>query len=124
MIDIFHVEDDPDIREIVSMALRLAGEFDVTQHPSGTQALAQPPRTAPDVFLLDVMLPDMTGFETLQQLRALPALSDVPAIFMTAHRDDQRLEALCKQAQIDVIHKPIDPLALGSQIRQKLAVMR
>ena len=69
MIRLMHVEDDADIREIAKIALDLSGEFDVVQCSSGEEALAQVKTYTPDVVLLDMMMPGMTGRQTLEKMR-------------------------------------------------------
>jgi len=84
MLKLIHVEDDADIREIAKMSLDLAGDFDVIQCECGEEALARVQDYTPDVILLDMMMPGMTGRQTLEEMRKLPHLANVPAIFMTA----------------------------------------
>lgn len=116
MIKVLHVEDDPDIREIAYMALGLMGEFDVLQCESGEDALKQVEAFQPDVLLLDVMMPGITGRQTLVGIRQLPSVAHVPAIFMTARAQQTDKEELLGSGAIAVISKPFDPLSLGHQI--------
>jgi CheY-like chemotaxis protein len=117
MIKLMHVEDDPDIREIALMALELSGEFDVLQCSSGQEAVAKAAAFAPHVFLLDMMMPGMTGRETLDQMRKDALLAKVPAVFMTARAQHSEIEELLKNGAVDVIAKPFDPMALAEQIQ-------
>jgi two-component system OmpR family response regulator len=75
------VDDEPNIVEVVSMALRYQG-FDVASAADGQQALAQVSAFRPHLILLDVMLPDLDGFEVAERLGAQRA--DIPIIFLTA----------------------------------------
>lgn len=117
---ILHVEDDPDIREITYIALADLAGFEVLQCASGQQALDQAPDFAPDMILLDVMMPGMSGIETLSALRAMPAFAQTPVVFMTSkdvsseHQDEIQNEA------IGAIQKPFDPVALPAQLRQMM----
>lgn len=120
MITILHVEDDDDIREIAEMALALSGDFEVLQCASGEAALALAPDVQPDVLLLDMMMPGLTGCETLAQLRKMPHLANVPAIFMTARAQHADIEKLRSTGAADVISKPFDPMTLGDQIKRIL----
>ncbi|MCX7566485.1 response regulator [Sulfitobacter sp. F26169L] len=117
MIKLLHVEDDADIREIALMALELSGEFDVLQCGSGQEAVAKAAAFAPDVFLLDMMMPGMTGREALDHMRKDPLLENVPAIFMTARAQHFEIEELLKNGAVEVIAKPFDPMALPEQIK-------
>ena len=92
MIKILHVEDDADIREIAQLALGLSGDFEVVQSASGEEALLMVQAFIPDVLLLDVMMPGMTGRQTLERMREIPALEKTPAIFMTARAQNSEVE--------------------------------
>tara|TARA_R110000787_G_scaffold94172_4_gene196802 strand:- start:1493 stop:1867 length:375 start_codon:yes stop_codon:yes gene_type:complete len=120
MIKLLHVEDDADIREIAQMALDLSGEFEVVQCSSGEEALAQVESYTPDVVLLDMMMPGMTGRQTLEKMREEPALAKVPAIFMTARAQHTEIEELLQIGAADVISKPFDPMTLPDQIKQAM----
>jgi CheY-like chemotaxis protein len=120
MIKLLHVEDDADIREIAMMALELSGEFEILQCSSGSEAIAKARAFAPDVFLLDMMMPGMTGRETLDQMRQDPMLASIPAIFMTARAQHSEIEELLMNGAAKVISKPFDPMALPDQIKQAI----
>ncbi|MGC1504474.1 MAG: response regulator [Sulfitobacter sp.] len=117
MIKLLHVEDDADIREIAEMALSLSGEFEVVQCETGEAALAYVENYTPDVVLLDMMMPGMTGRQTLEKLREKPEFATVPAIFMTARAQHAEIDELLQIGAADVISKPFDPIALGDQIK-------
>jgi two-component system OmpR family response regulator len=78
------VDDEENIAYLVSSALRLAG-FDVATAASGEDAIASCGPASPDVVVLDVMLPDLDGFEVLRRLRAKGV--DAPVLFLTARTD-------------------------------------
>jgi CheY-like chemotaxis protein len=113
---ILHVEDDPDIREIALMALEVVGGLDVEQCASGADALERAPGIAPGLLLLDVMMPGMSGDETLTALRKMPQFADTPAIFMTAKAQLSEVDRLKQLGALDVITKPFDPMTLADQI--------
>ena len=81
---ILYVEDEPDIRAIAQMALEAVGGFTVIACASGSEALANAPGANVDLLLLDVMMPDMSGPETLAALRHQPGMKGVPVVFITA----------------------------------------
>lgn len=120
MLRLLHVEDDEDIREVANMALTLSGKFEVLQCPSGEDALQKAPEFSPDVLLLDVMMPGMTGPETLSALREMAQFRDTPAIFMTARAQPAEVEALKAASALTVVVKPFDPITLGDQILEAL----
>ncbi|MBB6345349.1 response regulator transcription factor [Nonomuraea muscovyensis] len=78
------VEDDPNILELLAASLRFAG-FDVTTAKSGLDAVAAVQRHRPDLIVLDVMLPDLDGFEIVRRLRG--GGTHTPVVFLTA-RDE------------------------------------
>lgn len=121
MIKLLHVEDDADIREIAKMALELSGEFDVVQCECGEDALKCAETYVPDVLLLDMMMPGMTGRQTLEKLRENPAFANIPAIFMTARAQPNELEELLGIGATEVISKPFDPMTLADQIKTAIA---
>ncbi|ASM74799.1 MULTISPECIES: response regulator [Roseobacteraceae] len=120
MIKLLHVEDDADIREIAQLALGLSGDFEVVQSASGEEALLVVKTFTPDVLLLDMMMPGMTGRQTLEQMRLIPALAETPVIFMTARAQNAEVEELRNLGAADVISKPFDPMTLGEQIKTTL----
>ena len=81
---VLHVDDDDDIREITQMALEAVGGMEVVQASSGAAALEKASAFQPDVFLLDVMMPDMDGFELLEYLKMHETWSSIPVIVLTA----------------------------------------
>lgn len=117
MIKLLHVEDDADIREIAKMALEISGEFDVVQCNSGQEAMEKIVDYTPEVIVLDMMMPGMTGKETLVKMREIDRLRDIPAIFMTARAQHAELEELREMGAADVISKPFDPMTLSDQIK-------
>ncbi len=120
MIRLLHVEDDADIREIAEMSLGLSGEFEIRQCASGEAALACVEDFGPDVLLLDMMMPGMTGRQTLSKIQEIPAFCSVPAIFMTARAQHNEIEELRKAGAVAVISKPFDPISLGDQIKSAI----
>jgi len=113
---ILHVDDDDDIRTIAKMTLELVGQYHVDQFASGPEALEQAQACAPQLFLLDVMMPEMSGEETWRRLSVLPGLEHVPTIFMTAKAETQFSKSLIEQGALAVITKPFDPGELCAQL--------
>ena len=113
---ILYVEDDPDIRSVAKLALEAVGGFAIEDCSSGREALEKAEDFAPQLMILDVMMPDMDGPTTLAKLRDLPATADVPAIFMTAKVQRQEVEDYKALGAIDVIAKPFDPMTLAEQV--------
>jgi len=115
---IMHVEDDPSIQQVAKIALEAVGGFTVHTCGSGQQAIADYDAFAPQLILLDVMMPGMDGPTTLQQLQQQFDLSKVPAVFMTAKVQSSEVASYKKLGAADVVIKPFDPMMLSNQIRQ------
>jgi two-component system OmpR family response regulator len=114
---IMYVDDEPDIRTIVDLVLHTLEGFSVTLCASGAEALQRAPEILPQLVLLDVMMPGMDGPETFRALRALPATSAVPVVFVTAKVQPVEVARFRGLGAADVIAKPFDPLALAGQVR-------
>ncbi|GGW27473.1 MULTISPECIES: response regulator [Halomonadaceae] len=114
---VLYVEDDPDIQTVAKLALEVVGGLTVKVCSSGEQALAEAEAFAPDMILLDVMMPGMDGPSTLAALRQRPALANVPVAFMTAKVQPHEVEQLIALGAESVIAKPFDPMTLAPQVR-------
>lgn len=114
---ILYVEDQADIRAVTEVALEKVGGFELQVCSGGEEALALAIDFAPDLFLLDVMMPGMDGPSTLQALWKLPGLENVPVIFMTAKVQTNEVAEYMAMGAIDVIFKPFDPMTLSNEIR-------
>lgn len=112
-----HVEDEPDIQTIVKIALEEMGGFDLHICSSGKEALAEAVDFLPDLFLLDVMMPEMNGPDTLKALKKIPSLKNIPFMFMTAKVQEEEIEELKNLGALDVISKPFNPVTLADDIR-------
>jgi CheY-like chemotaxis protein len=114
---ILYAEDEKDIRDIATMALEAVGGFTLKACSSGETVLQVAIEFAPDLILLDVMMPGLDGINTFKGLRKLPELKNTPIIFMTAKVQSQEVEKYKEMGVIDVIHKPFDPMSLPTQLR-------
>lgn len=118
MTQILHVEDDPDIADVVRMSLTMLGGFEVHQFSSGADAVASAPALAADLLLLDMMMPGLDGLETLEKLRQMPQFSDTPAVLFTAKTIDLPAgEDAASRGIIGTIRKPFGAAELPGQIR-------
>ena len=113
---ILYVEDDDSIAQVVMMALEELGGFTATHCDNGQKALDTVVEFAPQLILMDVMMPRMSGPETLENLKQIPQAKDIPVIFMTAKVQTHEKEAYRSLGAIGVIAKPFDPMALSEQI--------
>ena len=115
---ILYVEDEADIQAVARLALEMVGGFTLEVCSSGKEALEKAPGFAPQLLLLDVMMPGMDGPATLTALRAQPGTAATPAIFMTAKVQPGEVAQYREQGAVDVIPKPFDPMTLSSTIEE------
>jgi len=112
-------EDDPHIREILAFQLERAG-YDVIEAPDGDIALSSARSRAPDLALLDVMMPGLDGYEVCRRMRSSFLTRHIPIIFLTAKAEpDDRMAGLSGGAN-DYIVKPFDMPELLQRIRNAL----
>lgn len=111
------VEDDPDIRMILEFSLGQMGGFAVKACESGEDALNCVELFAPDIVLLDVMMPKMSGTETLLRLRDMDCMRGIPVVFVTAKAMPDEVEALMAFGASGIIVKPFDPVTLSQEVR-------
>lgn len=114
---ILHIDDDEDIREITRFALTDIGGISVVQCSSGSEGLDRLESTNPDLILLDVVMPDMSGEEAFQRIQSRQQRAAAPVVFMTAKGDPAATERLLGLGAADVIVKPFDPLTLADDLR-------
>ncbi|MEV4458372.1 response regulator transcription factor [Microbispora sp. NPDC049633] len=119
------VDDEPVVRELLAATLRFAG-YEVTSAATGSQALETARGTPPDLVLLDVMLPDMDGFEVMRRLRTLPrplsgaSPGQVPVLFLTARDTTQDKINGLRLGGDDYVTKPFDLEELLARIEAVL----
>ncbi len=114
---VLYVEDDADIQVVARMALETVGGLTLEVCSSGEEALSKGEGFAPDLMLLDVQMPGMDGPTTLVSLREIPALVNVPAVFMTAKVMPADVEHYNSLGVLGVIPKPFNPMELAEQVR-------
>jgi two-component system, OmpR family, response regulator len=111
------VDDEPSIRELLAASLRFAG-FEVHAAADGAQALRLAEQVRPDLLVLDVMLPDMDGFDVTRRLRA--GGRDVPVLFLTARDDTADKVAGLTAGGDDYVTKPFSLEEVVARIRAVL----
>jgi diguanylate cyclase (GGDEF)-like protein len=100
----------------------LSADYQLFMATSGTQAVRVCRDQLPDLVLLDVVMPDMDGFEVLQQLRSMPETTDIPVFFLTAHAGDD-IETKCLEAgAVDFIPKPVNPNVVRARVKTHLTL--
>src|SRR5580658_2029611 len=111
------IDDEDDTRQICSMSLGLIGGDEVFEAASGPEGLALAADRQPDVIILDLIMPEMDGAETLQKLRQNPQTAGIPVIFLTVKGMFSEFERLKALGALAVLTKPFDPTQLSTQIQ-------
>ena len=101
-----------------------ADDYQVFMATSGAQALQTARQEDPDVILLDVMMPDMDGYEVCQQLKQDGATRDIPILFVTAHHEAQEETRGLSVGAVDFITKPINPAVVRARVHTHLTLKR
>lgn len=110
------VDDSPDTLAMLTAALEQIGAL-VLIATDGERAMTTVTRIVPDIILLDAVMPNMDGFETCRRLKRLPALADVPVIFMTGLRETDRIIEGLEAGGVDYVTKPVVIEELLARIR-------
>lgn len=118
-IKILLVDDEPDILEIVGYNLESEG-YSVLKAENGIEALEIAKKQLPELIILDVMMPEMDGMETCEQLRRIPSLSNTIIMFLTARGEDYSQVAGYNAGADDYITKPVKPKVLVSKVNAML----
>ena len=114
---ILYVEDESDIRHIVKLILNRS-DILVHDFESGVKAIDSAPKNPPDLLLLDLMMNDMDGRETLFELRKLAAYRSIPCIFFTAKADANTQAILKEIPNAEVMYKPFEMKAFVSDLEK------
>lgn len=112
------VEDDPDISEIIKLSLEMVGGYEIEMCDSGTKAIAAAEKYAPNLILLDVMMPNMDGPATLRALREIPTTAQTPVIFLTAKVRPVEIAEYRRLGVLGIISKPFDPMTLPAELER------
>lgn len=112
------VEDDADIQMLARLALADLGGLEVEVCGSGREALSKLESFAPQLILLDVMMPELDGPSTLAELRRRRTSAEIPVVFMTAKAQTDEIAGYQHLGAAGVIVKPFDPLLLPETVRE------
>lgn len=119
MVKILVAEDERDIRELIAFTLRFAG-FEVDLVTNGVEAVEMAPQVVPDLILMDVRMPRMTGYQACEALKENPVTRDIPVIFLSAKGQESEIQEGLEVGAMEYILKPFAPDALTSQVKRIL----
>ncbi|HBN77349.1 response regulator [Rubinisphaera italica] len=114
-------DDNPQNRELIEAYL--AGcDYEIAMAEDGQDTIRQVTAFEPDLLLLDIMMPKMSGFEVCQQLKRDEKTADIPVLVITALRDSADIEKAVEAGADDFLSKPINRLELMTRVRSLLRV--
>ena len=119
MARILVVDDEPHIRKLVSFSLEKRGH-EVMQAEDGPSGIAAAREQVPDLILMDVMMPMMTGFEAVERLKAEPGTAEIPVIMLSAKSQEYEQNEGLKRGAVKYVCKPFTPSVLGDVVAEVL----
>lgn len=120
MAKILIAEDERDIRELITFTLRYAGH-EVTQAANGEEALQLAKQTIPELILMDVRMPKMTGYEACRHMKADETIKHIPVVFLSAKGQETEIQTGLEVGASDYILKPFAPDQLIKRVSELLA---
>lgn len=116
MAKILIAEDERDIRDLITFTLRFAGH-EVIATANGEEALQTALQEIPDMVILDVRMPRMSGYEACEQIKANESTQHIPVVFLSAKGQENEVQAGLKVGATEYILKPFSPDQLSERIR-------
>jgi CheY-like chemotaxis protein len=116
MARILIAEDERDIRDLVAFTLRFAGH-EVFAATNGEEAVELAPQVNPDLVLMDVRMPRMTGYEACKAMKANPDLKDIPIVFLSAKGQENEIQQGLEAGAEEYLLKPFAPDQLTSRVK-------
>lgn len=110
------VDDDKDILQILKYSLEDMEGVEIKYACSGEEGITRALTLSPDLMLIDVMMPGMSGIEAVEAMRKIPSLAKVPVIFLTAKMQREEIDSYHSIGVKDIITKPFDPMLIGERI--------
>ena len=120
MAKILIAEDERDIRDLVAFTLRFAGH-EVSAAANGEEAVELATKFNPDLILMDVRMPRMTGYEACKVMKANPDLKDIPVVFLTARGQETEIQQGLEAGAEEYLLKPFAPDQLTTRVKAILA---
>ncbi len=117
MAKILVAEDERDIRDLIVFILQIVGGHDVVPVSNGEEAVKKALEVKPDLIMMDVRMPRMTGFQACRALRENPATAHYPVVFLTAKGQDEEILEGKELGALGYILKPFEPEGLVEQVR-------
>ena len=120
MAKILIAEDERDIRDLITFTLQFAG-YEVAAASNGEEAVKLAQQEVPDLILMDVRMPRMTGYEACAAIKAIDKLKNIPVIFLSAKGQDSEIQTGLQVGAVEYMLKPFAPDQLTQRIQTILA---
>ena len=117
MSKILVTEDERDIRELVAFTLRFAG-YEVVTAENGEEVVLMAAQEKPDMILMDVRMPKLTGYEACARIKANPELADIPVVFLSAKGQEAEIRTGLDAGASEYLLKPFGPLELVERVKE------
>ena len=119
MAKILIAEDEPDIRDLVTFTLRFAGH-EVVAVTNGAEAVEAAKEVMPDMILMDVRMPRMTGYEACAAMKADPTIANIPVVFLSAKGQETEIQTGLSAGATEYLLKPFAPMELSERVNELL----
>jgi DNA-binding response OmpR family regulator len=119
MAKILIAEDERDIRDLVTFTLRFAGH-DVVATTNGEEAYHKALEVIPDLILMDVRMPRMTGYEACKLMKQEESIKHIPVVFLSAKGQESEVQTGIEVGATEYILKPFSPDQLTERVKQLL----
>jgi CheY-like chemotaxis protein len=119
MAKILIAEDEPDIRDLVAFTLRFAGHT-VIAVGNGADAVETAKSELPELILMDVRMPRMTGYEACQAMKADPITANIPVVFLSAKGQEAEIRSGLDAGAAEYLLKPFAPMELSARVAELL----
>jgi CheY-like chemotaxis protein len=120
MAKILIAEDEPDIRDLVAFTLRFAGHT-VIAVGNGEEAVEAARKEHPDLILMDVRMPRMTGYEACEKMKLDPEIAPIPVVFLSAKGQESEIRTGLDVGAAEYLLKPFAPVELTQRVSELLA---
>lgn len=120
MAKILIAEDERDIRELIEFTLTAYAGHQVFKAANGVEAVELAPQVMPDLIVMDVRMPRMTGYEACKALKKIESVKDIPVVFLSAKGQESEIDTGLDAGAYDYILKPFAPVELATRVGEIL----
>ncbi|MHB8625981.1 MAG: response regulator transcription factor [Aggregatilineales bacterium] len=120
MAKILIAEDERDIRDLIEFTLTFAGH-QVFKAANGAEAVELAPKVMPDLIMMDVRMPRMTGYEACRQIKQIDSVKNIPIVFLSAKGQESEIDTGLDAGAYDYILKPFAPMDLTKRVGEILS---